>query len=97
MIPDKYMELINQEIDGTNSSARSAELGEYMKEHPEALRCFDELNELTRSFSQMGAVDPPAELRALILSRIAESAAERSLAVEAVATPPPSAMSSVGV
>lgn len=84
MIPDKYVELINQEIDGTNTPAQSAELREYLKKHPEGLRYFNELNELTRSFDKMGQIDPPPQLRSLILSRIAASGADTRPAAEAV-------------
>jgi hypothetical protein len=73
VIPDKYIELINQEIDGANTPQQSAELRDYLKGHPEGLRCFDELNELTRSFHKMGQIDPPPQLRSLILARIAAS------------------------
>jgi hypothetical protein len=71
VIPERYIELIQQEIDGCNTPAQSAELRAYLEKHPEGLRCFNELNELSRSFGKMGQVEPPPELRALILERIA--------------------------
>jgi hypothetical protein len=83
VIPDKYIELIHQEIDGTNTPKQSAELRDYMKQHPEGLHCFNELNELTRSFTKMGQIDPPPQLRSLILARIAASSMHPAHAADA--------------
>ncbi|NIO02263.1 MAG: hypothetical protein GTO42_08980 [Candidatus Latescibacteria bacterium] len=70
MIPDKYIELINQEIDGVNSPKESLELKQYLEKNPEGKRCYEELRELCGVFREVKEVAAPPNLRELILSAI---------------------------
>lgn len=74
MIPDKYIALMNGEIDGVNSDRESRTLREYMGSDPEAERYFRELCEAVGLFEKVNPLDPPAYLREEILGRTAEEA-----------------------
>lgn len=71
MIERRYIELINGEIDGANSSDESSELRRYLETNPEARRYFEDLTDIGRSFAEMKDVDPPRHLRRTILASVA--------------------------
>ena len=64
----RIMELMNQEIDGVNSSAESLELEEHLDRHPESRRLMDELREAVGIFEKVPQFEPPFGLRASILA-----------------------------
>ena len=70
MIHDKYIELMNQEIDEVNSKEESLELEEYLETHPEGRSCFEELREVARIFKQVEEIDSPAGLKSVIISSV---------------------------
>ncbi len=72
MIEERYIELMNGEIDGVNSPAESEALETYLGSHAEARRNYDELRRLAEMFDETAALEPPGELRERILSAISE-------------------------
>lgn len=70
MIEDKYIELMNQEIDGVNTAADSDELHHYLEQSPEGRRYYDELCGMTQALSQADPIDPPLGLKREILSKL---------------------------
>ncbi|MCK4237140.1 MAG: hypothetical protein KAX38_08460 [Candidatus Krumholzibacteria bacterium] len=70
MINDKYIELMNGEIDGVNSPEESLALNNYLDTHPEAQRHYKELCKTVEMFGEAKELEPPAELRGIILSSI---------------------------
>jgi hypothetical protein len=71
MIPDKYMELMNQQLDGTNTPEQTEELERYLADHPEARRHLEELTEAIGIFERVEAMEPPADLQARIAAATA--------------------------
>jgi hypothetical protein len=71
MIEKHYIELINGEIDGVNSSDESSELRRYLETNPEARQYFDDLTDIGRTVAEMTDLDPPRRLRQTILSCVA--------------------------
>lgn len=72
MIDERYIELMNGEIDGVNSPAESRELRDYLEAHPEGRRHFEELKELGRVFAEADVVSPPSGLANAVLAAVAE-------------------------
>jgi hypothetical protein len=70
VIEERYIELMNQEIDGANSPAESSALHTYLSTHPEGQSYYNELLELEETFDEIRSVPPPPELRAAILAEI---------------------------
>ncbi len=68
MIDERYIELMNGEIDGMNSPEESRELEEYLKTHPEAQSHFDQLHALGNIFEEAKRITPPREMRENVLS-----------------------------
>jgi len=66
MIPDKYFELMNQEIDGTSTKAESARLKKYLQQHSEALQIYKSLRSLAQRLRQVQPVEPPGYLQKAI-------------------------------
>jgi len=69
-IEEKYIELMNREIDGLNSGKESAELQKYLRGNPEAERYYHELLFVAGALNRVPEVEPPAELKASILRSI---------------------------
>lgn len=78
MIEERYIDLMNREIDHVNSKAESAELGRYLESSGEARAYYDQLRDLAAAFERAGQVEPPEELDQIILSSIAARDAERA-------------------
>jgi hypothetical protein len=72
MIDNRYIELMNKEIDGKNSSAESAALREYLESNTEARTYYAELCSVVEVFGEAGEVQPPTNLEQRILSSINE-------------------------
>ena len=70
MVEEKYIELINHEIDGVTSAEESASLKEYLAQNREAQKLFDDLNGLSEMLSQVGDVEPSPNLKKNILNTI---------------------------
>jgi hypothetical protein len=87
MIDEKYIELMNGELDGVNSPEESKELETYLEAHEEGRQYYSELRRLAEMFDETAALEPPAELRDRILSSIAERETERSGFFEALIAP----------
>jgi hypothetical protein len=73
---EKYVELMNREIDGLNSRAESAELEKYLHRNPEAGRYYRELLFVAGALNRVPEVEPPAGLKASILNSIFGKEAE---------------------
>jgi hypothetical protein len=67
---EKQTELIQREIDGVNSERESAALREYLTQDSEAFELYTELAKMAQVLERTEEVDPPAELRSAILSRV---------------------------
>ena len=76
MISDRYLELINQEIDGVNTPEQSREVRRYLDADPKAKNLYDELQELGRVFDWTARIEPPPLLRERIMFAL-EQRAER--------------------
>lgn len=68
MVDEKYIELINKEIDGANSAAVQAELQAYLVDHEEAQQLLSDLQKLALMLDRVPEVDPPEGLRSRILA-----------------------------
>ncbi len=73
---EKYIELMNREIDGLNSRKESAELEKYLHRNPEAGKYYRELLFVAGALNRVPEVEPPAELKASILNSIFGKEAE---------------------
>ena len=69
-IEEKYIELMNREIDGLNSREESAELQKYLRRNPEAERYYRELLFVAGALDRVPEVEPPVELKASIMRAI---------------------------
>ena len=70
MIPEKYIELMNAEIDGVNDPEGKAVLDRYLGDHPEARAFFLELESLASALNKIPDVEPPDELKKQILNSL---------------------------
>lgn len=70
MLEKKSTDLLNQELDGTNSDKERAVVKKLLARNPEAKRYFEELQSLKALFRQVRAVDPPPYLRNRILNSL---------------------------
>ncbi|MFH1681333.1 MAG: anti-sigma factor [Candidatus Eisenbacteria bacterium] len=77
MIPDKMIEYMNGEIDGTNSDSESAALREFLRSSEEGRRYLEGLRRIGEAFEAPESVEPPPDLREKILAS-AEGARTRS-------------------
>lgn len=70
MIDERYIELMNGEIDGANSPEESDELKRYLESSPEAQSYFEGLRQLEHIFEEAKNKLPPEQVRQNILSSI---------------------------
>jgi hypothetical protein len=70
MIDEKYIELINAEIDGELAAEQRPELSRYLLEHPEARVLRDDLRRLCGALDDVAPVPPPADLGPAILGAL---------------------------
>jgi hypothetical protein len=71
MIDERYIELMNGEIDGANSEEETAALSRYLEASPEGRGYFARLREVAEAFRRAGEITPPVGLDRIILSSIA--------------------------
>jgi len=67
-------ELMHGEIDGANSPGDSRRLHEYLQQHPEDRRRYEELCETVAVLESVEMCDPSPDLRRAILAAVAEKA-----------------------
>ncbi|MEN8005940.1 MAG: hypothetical protein ABFS42_02955 [Candidatus Krumholzibacteriota bacterium] len=70
MISPKYIELMNQELDGANSPEQTRDLEKYLRDNEEAQTYYRELAMALNVFEEAAMVDPPAELFEGIVARL---------------------------
>ena len=70
MTEQKYIELINLEIDGLNSPKDSAKLKIYLENYPQAQNLYESLVELSQTLAQTEEIDPSPNLKKTILNSI---------------------------
>lgn len=70
MIEKKYIDLMNAELDGVNSSKESEELSEYLVSNREAKDHFEDLKFIFGRIDASKSVDPPSNLEDKIFSSI---------------------------
>jgi hypothetical protein len=63
-------ELLNQEVDGTNSSKEHQEVQAFLSKNAEARRTFDALKDLSVFLKRAPQVDPPQSLKKRILNSL---------------------------
>jgi hypothetical protein len=70
MIDEKYLELIQADVDGELPDRDRAELSRFMLANPDAHAVRDELKRLCSTLDQVRQVEPPPELRGSILAAV---------------------------
>ncbi len=88
MTEDKYIALMNQELDGVNSPGQARELAAYLDSDPEARQYFQELQDALQIFQKVDLIDPPGGLAELIDESV--NAVDRARAAARVAENTPS-------
>jgi hypothetical protein len=77
MIEERYIELMNKEMDGANTPDESAALRSFLASSEEARRAYDELRGVARMFTAAGEIAPPHDMKSAIMAAIAEREALR--------------------
>jgi len=72
MINQKYIDLMNQEFDETNSPEQSRELEDYLNGHEEARSYYQELALALNVFEKVASLDPPPGLVDGIMTRLGD-------------------------
>jgi anti-sigma factor RsiW len=75
MIDEKYLELIQADVDGELPDRDRAELSRFMLANPDAHAVRDELKRLCSTLDKVRQVEPPPELRTSILAAVPLQAA----------------------
>ena len=70
MIEEKYIELIQADVDGELPAERRAELSRFLLAHPEAQALRAELVTVARALGGVAPAEPPADLRERILAAL---------------------------
>lgn len=70
MVEEKYIELINKEIDGVNSPKEAARLKEYLARNPEAQNLYNNLVALANRLKHVKEIEPSPNLKRNVLSSI---------------------------
>ena len=70
MIDERYIELINKELDGFNTGSESKELEQFLSENDEALKYYDELLRTASALKRVEQVEPPSFLKTHILNSV---------------------------
>lgn len=78
MIENRYIELMNREIDGVNSPEESAALRAHIDANEEARRYYEDLCGVSNVFAAAGDVTPPKDLNREIMRAVAEHEAVRA-------------------
>lgn len=77
MIEERYIDLMNKELDGANTPDESAALRSFLASSEEARRMYDELRGVAGMFAAAGEVTPPRDMKRTIMAAIAEREANR--------------------
>ena len=77
MIEERYIELMNKELDGVNTPDGSAALRSFLAASEEARRAYDELRGIAGIFAAAGDVMPPPDMKRTIMAAVAEREALR--------------------
>jgi len=70
MVEEKYIALINQELDGANSPRETAILKDHLATNAEAQQFYDELAATATMLREVKAVEPPPDLKNGVLRAI---------------------------
>ena len=70
MIDQKYIELINQEIDGVITPKQKSMLDNYLKKNPQAEKLYQELIATSKIIDQIPAIEPSENLKKRIMNSI---------------------------
>lgn len=70
MIDERYVELINKELDGLNTESESKELKHFLSAHNEALKYYNELLRTASALRRIDQVEPPSFLKTHILNSV---------------------------
>ena len=70
MIEERYVELINKELDGLNTESESQELEKYLSENVEALTYYEDLLRTASALKHAEEIQPPSYLKTHILNSI---------------------------
>jgi len=73
-IDEKYIELINAEIDGELDESGQSELRDYLAKNPEARTAHDDMAAFCRELDSVPSLEPPSDLRSDILAAIRPTA-----------------------
>ena len=74
MIKPEYIELMNQELDGTNSAKQSRDLEKYLSSREDARTYYRELAEAVDVFAKVEMLSPPPGLGNSILAQVDQRA-----------------------
>ena len=80
MISQKYIDLMNQELDGVNSPEQSRELEDYLNDHEEARTYYRELGLALDVFEEVAMLNPPLKLGDDIMARVDDRTGNRQAA-----------------
>ena len=70
MIEEKYLELINREIDHLISPRQSKKLRKYLEHNPDAQMFYDDLVVMSKELSHVNKVEPPQNLKKNIVNAL---------------------------
>ncbi len=70
MIEDRFIEIMNREIDGQADEQELAELRNYIARSPEARAYYDNIKGLSNILSQVEKIDPPPDMKHNIMTSI---------------------------
>lgn len=69
-IDEKYIRMMNEEIDGVISDSDAESLDAYVRSDPEAARYYKELQAAVSAIDETGEIEPPPELRERIFDSV---------------------------
>lgn len=75
MKDERIIELVNGELDGTNSSSEHTELATLFDRDPSVKTLFDEMEKVDRLLAAVPMVEPPATLKPKVMNAITRQAA----------------------
>lgn len=70
MLEKKVLDLLNQELDNTNSDKDQARIRRILEKKPEARKYLDDLQEMSLMFRRVNDVPPPSHLKSRILNAL---------------------------
>lgn len=73
MIEERYVELMNRQLDGLITEAESRKLREYLSKNDKAQRAYEDLVNMARALGKVEEVQPPVYLKSHILNSIRQT------------------------